>query len=76
MHVPGLCNNRFEVPSKRKLGAPKVTTNRSAKVSSRIARAPSPPPAPTPFPSAIDLVIRLDANNEALIRRAQGRRYV
>lgn len=64
----------YEPPASLPPGPPVLTNNASEVVESRIA----PPPAPTPrqgaLPSAIDLVFRLDCEQNRLIRRAIGRR--
>ena len=64
-------------PSTKSTGAPRLGKSKAgkdAKLSSKIARAPTPPPQQGVYPSAFHLVLRLEQENEVLLRRALGRR--
>ena len=61
-------------PTAKSTGVPKLSAKKVGKVGSKVARAVTPPPHEGPYPSAIDLVLRLDQSNEVLLRRARGQR--
>jgi adenylate kinase family enzyme len=64
------------VPPEAKIpGPPVITSDVELQVPSRIAVPPKPTPRNGPLPSGVDLVLRLDVDNEAATRRALGRRF-